>query len=272
MTQAVALLVNSAPQFNIALISRGEGTAIFDVPVPTPGGRRRVFQLRVIGDDQRATAREIGGMLPSFCPPRHINQDASFCLGWGDDAAPEVVNEHSAELWWGLVLAFLRLQIRASYARRWMGQEWAHGAAAIYQLGAENAAKSLGADVLDDMRRGQISVRWSNRRAPAGGRILKVLRRGQEWFSVWEDARRVVNKQQACVCAAGSVRHHRRLRNCRDHAIQAYKLGMSLWLWSEAEARFWDFFRGIACCGTMDGCPLRNGGHPAGQENKNGAN
>lgn len=271
MTQVVALLVDIAPQFNIALISRGEGTATFDVPVATPSGRQHVFKLKVIGEGHRAAAQEIGGMLPSFCPPRHINLDSSFCLGWGDGASPEVVNEESAELWWGLVLAFLRLQIRASYARRWTGQEWAHGAAASYQLGAEKAAENLGADVLDDLRRGHISVCWSNRRSPAGGRILKVQRRGHEWFSVWEEARRVVNKQQPCLCAAGSVRHHRRLRNCRDHAIQAYELGMSLWQWSEAEARFWNSLKGTACCGTMDGCPLQKGGHPAVEENGNGA-
>jgi hypothetical protein len=196
-------------------------------------------------------------VLPSFCPARHINRDATFCLGWGDDAAPDVVNADSAEVWWGRVLAFLRLQMRASRARKWTGPEWAHGAAAIHQYAAERAAEKLGAEVLDDLRQRRIQVEWANRRAPLGGPLLKVMRNGSDWYSVWHGARRVVNKQRPCVCAAGSVRHHRRLRNCADHANQAYELANSLLLWGEEEDRFWTLFKGAQCCATLEDCPLR---------------
>jgi hypothetical protein len=256
VTKAVNLLVAAAPQFNIALISRDDGAAVFDVPVAPPSGRARVFRVRASGEGSPA-AHEAAGVLPSFCPQRHINRDGSFCLGWGDDAAPEVSDLRTAESWWGYVMAFLRLQMRALKARRWTGPEWAHGSAARHQLAAEQAAEKLGADVLDDLRQRRVQVGWAPRRAPIGGRILKVKRRGSDWYSVWESARRVVNKQQACICAAGSIRHHRRLRNCGDHALSAYQLATSLLLWEEAEEQFWDIFSGTQCCGTMTDCPLR---------------
>jgi hypothetical protein len=256
VTAAVDLLAAAAPQLNIALVERDGEAAVFDVPAHAPSGRRQVFRIRASGDKSPA-AREAGGLLPTFCPQRHINHDGSFCLGWGQDAAPNVVNADSAEAWWGHVLAFLRLQMRAARARRWTGPEWAHGSAAAHQLTAELAAEKLGPDVLDDLRQRRIEVGWARRRAATGGRILKVRRRGRDWYSVWETARRVVNKQQPCVCAAGSVRHHRRLRNCGDHAQQAYELAQSLLLWGEAEKQFWTQFRDRECCGTMDVCPLR---------------
>jgi hypothetical protein len=253
---AVDLLAVAAAQFNIAVVSRDGGSATFDVPVAAPSGRQQGFRVRMTGE-QSAVAQEEGGKLPAFCPQRHINRDGSFCLGWGDQAAPDVVDGDSAEAWWGYVLAFLRLQMRAARARRWTGPEWAHGSAAKYQFAAEQAAKKLGENVLDDLRQRRLEVAWASRRAPRDDRILKVQRRDREWFSVLESARRVVNKQQPCVCAAGSVRHHRRLRNCSDHAQQAYDLATSLLLWEEAEVRFWAAHKGAQCCGTMDDCPLR---------------
>lgn len=256
MTLAVDLLVAVAPQFNISLVSRDGRSATFNVPVAAPSGRQQIFRVRASVEDG-TVAREVGGVLPAFCPQRHINRDGSFCLGWGGDAAPDVVDGDSAEAWWGHVLAFLRLQMRAARARMWTGPEWAHGSAAKYQMAAEQAAKTLGDDILDDLRLRRLQVIWATRRTPLGGRILKVKRRGREWFSVWESARRVVNKQQPCVCAAGSVQHHHRLRNCGNHAQQAYDLARSLLLWAEAEVQFWDAHRGAQCCGTMDNCPLR---------------
>lgn len=256
MTLAVDLLAAAAAQFNIALVSRDGGTATFDVPATAPSGRRQVFRIRSAGEECPA-AREVEGALPSFCPERHINHDGSLCLGWGNDAAPNVIDAETAEVWWGRVLAFLRLQMRAARARKWTGPKWAHGSAAVHQLAAERAAEKLGADVLDDLRQRRIQVSWAKQRASLGGRILKVRRRGSDWYSVWEGARRVVNKQQPCVCAAGSIRHHRRLRNCADHVQQAYELANSLLLWGEAEERFWTSFKGAQCCGTLEDCPLR---------------
>jgi hypothetical protein len=253
---AVDLLAAAAPLLNITVVSRDGEYATFEVPVSPPSGRLQVFRVRATGAHSPA-AREVEGLLPSFCPERHINHDGTFCLGWGDDAAPAVVDVDSAEVWWGLVLDFLRLQMRAARARKWTGPGWAHGSAAVHQLAAEKAAEKLGADVLDDLRQRRIQVNWAKRRVPAGGQILKVRRRGRDWYSIWESARRVVNKQRPCVCAAGSIQHHRRLRNCRDHAEQAYELANSLLLWGEAEERFWTHFKGASCCGTLADCPLR---------------
>lgn len=256
MTLAIDLLEAAAPQFNIALVSRDGGSATFDVPATAPSGRMQVFRVLAAGEGG-PTAREVEGALPPFCPERHINPDGTFCLGWGKDASPNVVNAETAEVWWGRVLAFLRLQMRAARARKWTGREWAHGSAAVHQLNAESAAEKLGADVLDDLRQHRVQVSWAKRRTSHGGRILNVRRRGSDWYSVWESARTVVNKQQPCVCAAGSIRHHRRLRNCADHAQQAYELANSLLLWGEAEERFWTLFKGAQCCGTLEDCPLR---------------
>lgn len=257
MTLATELLQAVAPSLNIALVKRDVDAATFDVPVDAPSGRQQVFRVRT--DARRVpSAREVDGVLPSFCPQRHINPDGSFCLGWGEDAAPEVVDEQTAEAWWGRVLAFLRLQMRAKKARKWTGPEWAHGSAAVYQLAAERAAAGLGEDVLDDLRARRICVEWLRRRTPIGGRILKVTRRGRDWYLVWERANRVVNKQQPCACSRGSIRHHRRLRNCGDHAQHAYDLAKALLLWSEAEKQFWETFKGAQCCGTIEDCPLRS--------------
>lgn len=255
MKSSVELLTAIAPQFKITLALQDGNSSIFVVPVAEPSGRTHVFRIRVI-NDKNPSATEVSGVLPSFCPQRHINSDGSFCLGWGKDAPAEVTGTNSAEAWWGGVLEFLRLQLRAARARKWTGPEWAHGDAAKHQMVAENAAKQLGNDVFADLQQYRLKVEWSSRTAPNGGRILKVRRRDKEWFAVLERERRVINKQQPCVCAIGSVKHHRRLRNCCDHSQQAYQLAISLMEWRREEERFWMLCSGVQCCKTIDDCPL----------------
>jgi hypothetical protein len=256
VTLALDLLGASAPNFGITLLSRDADVATFDVPAAGPSGRTRVFRITVSGA-AASSAREVADALPDFCPERHINRDGSFCLGWGHDAAPQVMDAESAEAWWGLVLEFLRLQMRAERARRWTGPQWAHGSAAVHQAAAEKGAAALGHDVLDDLRQRRIRVSSARSRGVSGAAMLRVTRRGELWFSVWVDKQRVVNKQQPCVCDKGSIRRHRRLRSCGDHAQQAYVLAASLLLWDQAEKRFWEACKDAQCCGTMADCPLR---------------
>jgi hypothetical protein len=72
---------------------------------------------------------------------------------------------------------------------------------------------------------------------------------------VWSASGRAARFRQE-----GVGKHRRRrpqqLRSDR-HAKLIALLADALWQWKEEEARFWEFYRHRACCGTMEECPLR---------------
>jgi hypothetical protein len=47
------------------------------------------------------------------------------------------------------------------------------------------------------------------------------------------------------------MQHHSGLRNCGDHALDAYELATSLL----AGEQFWAAYRRAHCCATVDECP-----------------
>lgn len=258
MGQQLALLIGCASDFGISPVAEAPDSAVLDVPAQLSSGRSRVFRLELTESAELVSARECGpATLPDFCPERHINSDGSFCLGWASSAAPSVADIDSANLWWGGLLQFLRGQLRAERARRWTaGATWAHGHAATHQAMAEAAAEQFGSRFLAALAAGTVTVTRSKVSLPGRGRALHVRLDGSHIYSVWEDRKVVTNSRRACICEKGSIRRHRRLRDCGSHAEAAADLAHALHEWKRAEAQFWDALKGQKCCGTMDDCPL----------------
>jgi hypothetical protein len=121
---------------------------------------------------EHVSVREIAdpGMLPGFCPDRHINGDRSFCLGWGEDNPSRIQDEAAARHWWATVYQYLTYQIGANARRVFPGAEngRAHGRAAQHQANAEQAAERLGPAFKADVLAGQFMVRKDSRLRSGG--------------------------------------------------------------------------------------------------------
>lgn len=255
----VELLRKAATDFAVQELSCCETGATFKVPVDMLDGRQVHFTLTVgaVNDDVEVREDQADRRLPQFCPERHINRDGSFCLGFAAPGEHSITSEQSAMEWWERLLQFLRGQLRAERARRWtMGNTWAHGKAANYQREAEYAASLLGANFLEDLTSGRLSVVKSKVRVIGRYAILKLQRDGVHLCSVWMDPWSVANKRRACICTAGDVKRHRCMRNCRNHADATLRLVRNLYEWQLAEIAFWDSLKGTTCCRTIQGCPL----------------
>lgn len=266
----VELLRNTATDFAVQEVSCCETGATFRVPVDMLDGRQVHFTLTVgaVNDEVEVREDHTGRRLPEFCPERHINRDGSFCLGLAAPGEHSITDVLSATEWWERLLQFLRGQLRAERARRWtMGDTWAHGKAAKYQRDAEFAACLLGGQYLEDLNSGRLSVVRSKVRVAGRTVILKLQKDGFHLCSAWIDPWRLANKRRACICAAGDVKRHRRIRNCKNHADAALSLIRNLYEWQLAEKAFWDSLRGTTCCGTMRDCPLQQACSLAGDHN-----
>ena len=253
---SLTLLRDTGAQFGAVQLRLRGDKLTFTLPVPRADGRRPEYDLVAQATGSIVAAREAApNMLPSFCPERHINSDATFCMNW-QDVDPLAVNDNeAAERWWGALLQFLRLQERAARRRRWPAEaQWAHGTAAIHQLKAQEAAAELGPDFVKDLAEGRLTVGWRN--VSSNGPGIRLFRSGRWIFSVWENARRVVNLRRPCLCHRGTGRRPITLRSCGNHAGAAAQLAIELMEWERAEQRFWNSWKHRACCGTMDDCPL----------------
>jgi len=227
------------------------------VSVPLPDGRAPVYRITAQQTGRRVTAREtIPTRLPRFCPERHINDDATFCLGWAKVDPLEVNTVKDAWKWWATLIKFLRLQERAARTHRWPSttQGWDHGNAAVHQLRAERSATQLGSPFIEDLQNNRLSIRrvLSGSNGPA----IRVLREGKRIYAVWEVRKRAVNLRRRCVCAKCQLSAPSILRNCTEHHQAAIELAFSLRDREREIARFWKSYEGRPCCGTMDNCPL----------------
>ena len=233
---------------------------VLDVAVTSVDGRRTVYRLALAARDHEVTAREhTTDKLPAFCPQLHINGDGTFCLGWSGAALLEVGDEESARLWWARLHGYLRMQQRARRLGRWPGREWAHGDAARHQHEAELAAAHLGPDFVQDLEGHKFESAWCRWDHPVHGRMLQVFRDGVPMYKVSERHQRVLNSRQACICADGDVKRHRRLRSCGEHMKAAFDFAAALRNWESAEERFWKSLAKTnnTCCGRASGCRLR---------------
>lgn len=254
---SIDTLAACLPALGATEVGRGPGDKLdVALPVTLSDGRCPVYYIRIFVAGVSASAREVTPtLLPAFCPERHINVDGSFCLYWRAIDDIVIDGPDSALAWWETLVRFLQLQTRAARRRHWPdGRGRAHGAAAIHQFRAEQAAERLGDQLFTDMQDGRLSV--AVRGSGAEGPAIRVLRDGQRIYATWLHSRRMVNLRRPCVCAAGREPRPPVIRSCGDHAAAATTLALELHSMAEQERRFWKDFEGHPCCGTMNDCPL----------------
>jgi hypothetical protein len=154
--------------------------------------------------------------LPDGCPSRHINQDGTFCLGWGPTAPCVPHSRAEAEYVWSLIAGYLHLQDRATACATWPASaEWPHGNAAKAQYELEELLKKV----------------------PARFRELGIL-----------DLERLTRRKE---CPCGS---HRRVKDC--HEPELANVGRLRREVSREGDLFWRGWADRPCCGTMRNCRL----------------
>lgn len=101
------------------------------------------YQIKASKNGDKILVKEVGSnkKLPTNCPCRHINYDATFCI------RPDPIELHSsadAEVWWEDLKEFLQLQKFAGQNGYWPpSKEWSHGDAAECEKKARIAANNL---------------------------------------------------------------------------------------------------------------------------------
>lgn len=245
----------TAAQNHAVLLDGDDETARFSVQPPLPSGAPSPeYKLVIKTIGQSVTAAEIDPtLLPEFCPERHINPGGTFCLYWAEAEDGDIVDEDTANLWWGKLLLFLRHQRTAGKLREWPGQgdARAHGNAARYQAQAEQEADVLGQTLRQALRDNRLTTKKRK-----SGRIGLYLN-GKRLLSVFLKERRVMTLRQRCKCAEAEQRRLP-IVDCGDHGAAIVRLVLAMEAWKSAEAEFSKTFKSLSykCCGTMDNCPL----------------
>lgn len=250
------LIAEQAGDFEARVLERDGYNLLVAVDLRLSDGRVVPYRLSIETPTPVPKVREQPHRrLPGFCPNRHINHGGSFCMGWQTADALSVTDTETAAVWWGRLLKYLRQQVIAEKLGRWpAGEEWAHGDAAEHQWLAETCARALGADLVQALRSGRLTVA---KKRGAGG-FFALMNAGRRIYSVLSEPQRVATLRQACFCGSG-----RTLRSCADHAARAADLVAALMAWQKAETAFWEEVRGLPCCETLHKCPLRTLPEPA---------
>jgi hypothetical protein len=214
--------------------------------IEVPGASRNLVTALTLSEEDRGlVVREevAGAVLPAFCPERHVNDDGSFCLGYGAERL--VTDRDSAIVWWGLLLEFLKLQRVAGRTRLWPPrQALSHGSAGPHHVTALAAAKALG--LVENYHR--------------------MLEGEEHWFSsdrvrTSKDGKRLVNGRAECPNSCVDRRGRPILRRSCCNKDAVISLVASEKARRKAEEEYWRPYRasGTPCCGSMRACPLRDG-------------
>lgn len=235
-----------------------EQSAVLSLPVLRVDSKTIQYTLKIFLKGSRLVVKEVTPTnLPKFCPERHINTDGTFCLNFEPAGSLTVLDADSALAWLKILYAFLLLQERSKKLRRWPNKNvWAHGDAAHYQRLAEQAAASLGPYMESVIAAGEVSLKERNSK---GRLILELWDNKRHVFSVWWDTRKVIQGRRRCFCQTSGARHPRKLRSCKDHAVQAVNLAAALRGMESEDRLYWKSVRDMPCCGTCDNCPLSKG-------------
>lgn len=235
-----------------------DGTdAIYRVRPPLPSGApSETYLVRITGRRGSVVAKERESVrLPAFCPERHISYGGAFCLYW-TEVEPHVIDSvDAADQWWGKLTVFLLRQPVAQRQRRWPGKSdaRAHGPeAAAFQAKAEGAAGRLGVRFEDALRHDRLKA---ERRRLHGEVRIRLSLDGTRIKTILEKPRRAMTLRSRCPCSGHTGLP---LKSCGNHAAAIVDLTLALVGWQRAEQAFFDEARaaGLACCGTIDGCPL----------------
>lgn len=240
----------------VCILQEDQSRAICRLKLDFSDGSVKDFELMFIERSALVSVKEISpAHLPAFCPERHINHDGTFCLGFTDVENLEVTNEDSARNWWGRLLKYLKLQLRAAKLKKWPGMSWAHGSAAGFQLSLENYAKQLGQFFTDSLKSNKFIVK--RQALSSSNRIaLRLYCESRLLFVVWENLERVANTSQPCVCDLIKGKRKLRMKSCSNHAKISANFVLDKWKMQEAEREYWARFKNEKCCGTMNGCKL----------------
>lgn len=248
-SKPVDLIAARAIDHDASVLAQNDDELLVVVRLLLSDGRKTSYSLTI--DARLPTVRvreQTTQRLPAFCPDRHINRDGGFCMNWAGADPLDVTDEANADRWWSLLLQYLRLQERAAKLRRWPSRrQWAHGDAARHQQRAEICATILGAPFITALEAGRLHVTRTGRRP----RFIRLQDGARTLYSMWVNPPRVATLRQACPCGSG-----RPLRGCGDHAQRAAELVETWQSWRREEARFWDGFQDVECCGTLASCPL----------------
>lgn len=262
--ESLTHLLATAPAWVEASIS-APGRAAVRARPPLPSGRRGgIYDLAVVMDPSgKIAVREgtPGTALPTCCPERHINSDGSFCVHLHSTAP--ISGAEDARLWWRSLHAFFLDQGYAAKHRFWpLHSQLSHGEAGDIQLRMEEIAAPLG--WLDELHLGMFRGEgW------LGDELPRTQRRNGKTP--------LPNARSPCPRKCGKLRepHHR----CRPSSGEGIPVGTERpWLLAdcprrrelealieleyvrrELEASMVADIRkdGLACCGTMERCQLR---------------
>ncbi len=243
-----------AGEFGATELTRGNGTAQYQVEITFPSMARELYSLQVIAlRGERVTVKEDPvAKLPRCCPNRHINQGGTFCLNW-DEANPlPIVDETSARTWWDYLVKFLRCQEVASTLRKWVGPGYAHGDAAKYQREAEQAAARLGPEVVSLVEEGLLLTR---RRERHGRARIELLKDGVVLARVSQKSGQLSDRKALCICSAQGAHP---IDKCGEHAADVQTLVTALYEWQVREQKIMRDLRssGVRCCKTLEQCSL----------------
>lgn len=265
--EAFDLIRRVAPDVGAECIASTEQDATYNMPLRQPDGREILFTLRVVEKDGVLRVRELEPEhLPASCPNLHIESDALWCVGWLKEVDLRVTDEPTAREWWGRVSLFMARAHRSAKKRKWLYEQRAHGDAAKHENEAEEAADAIGEEVRADLDAGRLELIGPLNR-PKGKLLLRVLRNLRIFLASWltpeaaePDDLSLIHRRKPCICGNGSLRRHRSLKQCEDHAKQSRRLIWGMHMKQVEEQRFWDSYkrRGEQCCNRMDECPLRD--------------
>jgi hypothetical protein len=242
-------------------VSRGFGSQsyaseelLLTLDVPHADGELLTYRLLVAAKGAYLSVREEPDdrRLPRFCPERHIVGDGLFCMYWSADQSFAVTDLASAEKWLNLLIDFLRLQRRAERQRRWPNDEtWAHGSAAVFQRQAENLAEKLLPNLRSAVTARQLSVDCDD------SGTMRISREGNLIFSVWKSPNRFDRRgRRLRFVAEFSLRGRRKVTHGRRASLLE-EMAAALLMWAADEQKFWEYFKDMPCCETIDKCPLQ---------------
>lgn len=229
------------------------------------GAQGRLYHLTIkIGSGSGPTVSESGlaNLLPQCCIERHINPDASFCLSQGSTS--RLTSLEDAHLWWRSLGYYLAHQDFAAKRRFWpLEAGLSHGDAADIQLKMEALAEVNGwkQDV-------QAAALWSEGwlggalpRLSKNKRTLVNARSNCPRGCTWKHKALRSTSCETTTCQTGCRKQHKRIvrSDCPNRDI-VEELVLLEHQRREAEREVIDILikGGIACCGTMDHCQLRN--------------
>lgn len=240
---------------NYTITRSSKGVVQFDMVVNSASGDRCWFKLEAYEKEHNyLSIKEIHGVLPVFCPNRHINSDKSFCLGLQSD-----LEKLSIKDWITRLKEFLTCQIFAKKIGKWpiTCKQWSHGNGATYQKNVE--------ELLNQINLEKLGLEFNKLRLIEKKNIIY---KDLPYFHVYHEDRLIItrpqnfkhNKRLSCICTKHGRSKHVTLgacmKKCSDILINILINEKKR---VREEEKFWESFKTakLTCCQTMNKCGLK---------------